>query len=73
LKLAQHAYVGEQLNEVPIFLLDDVFSELDRERANDLIEILKPLGQSLITTTERKAFTGVSQIDVGYITYKSQQ
>jgi len=70
LKLAQHAYIAERLNEVPIFLLDDVFSELDRERASDLIEILKPLGQSLITTTERKAFTGVSQIDVGYITRK---
>jgi len=72
LKLAQHAYIAERLNEVPIFLLDDVFSELDRERASDLIEILKPLGQSLITTTERKAFTGVSQIDVGYITRKLQ-
>ncbi len=68
LKLAQHAYICEQLNESPIFLLDDVFSELDRERANDLIEILKPLGQSLMTTTERKAFTGISQVDIGYIT-----
>lgn len=67
LKLAQYAYIQERLKETPIFLLDDVFSELDRERASDLIEILKPLGQSLITTTERKLFSGVTQIDVSYI------
>ncbi|MCS7013389.1 MAG: DNA replication/repair protein RecF [Chloroherpetonaceae bacterium] len=71
LKLAQYAYIHERLKETPIFLLDDVFSELDRERANDLIEILKPLGQSLITTTERKSFSGVSQIDVAYIRRES--
>lgn len=72
LKLAQHFYIRERLNEIPIFLLDDVFSELDRDRASDLIEILKSLGQSLITTTERKSFSGVSQIDVAYICHSAQ-
>lgn len=72
LKLAQHSYIQERLNETPIFLLDDVFSELDRERASDLIEILKSLGQSLITTTERKSFSGVSQIDVAYVCHSAQ-
>lgn len=72
LKLAQHAYIRERLNEMPIFLLDDVFSELDRERANDLVEILKSLGQSLVTTTERKSFSGVSQVDVAYVCHAAQ-
>lgn len=62
LKLAQHFYIQSILNEKPIFLLDDVFSELDRSRADDLIELLKPMGQSVITTTEKKQFNGITQI-----------
>lgn len=62
LRLAQHRYIQSVLNEKPIFLLDDVFSELDRDRASDLIELLKPMGQSVITTTEKKQFDGVTQI-----------
>ncbi len=62
LKLAQHFYIQNILNEKPIFLLDDVFSELDRSRADDLIELLKPMGQSVITTTEKKQFDGITQI-----------
>jgi len=62
LKLAQHFYIQSILNEKPIFLLDDVFSELDRNRADDLIELLKPMGQSVITTTEKKQFDGITQI-----------
>ncbi len=62
LKLAQHFYIRDILNERPIFILDDVFSELDRSRADDLIELLKPIGQSVITTTEKKQFDGITQI-----------
>ncbi len=62
LKLAQHFYIRDILNERPIFILDDVFSELDRGRADDLIDLLKPMGQSVITTTEKKQFDGVTQI-----------
>lgn len=62
LKLAQHFYIQSILNEKPIFLLDDVFSELDRSRAADLIELLKSMGQSVLTTTEKKEFDGITQI-----------
>ncbi|MGQ9806236.1 MAG: DNA replication/repair protein RecF [Chlorobiales bacterium] len=62
LKLAQHFYIQSILNERPIFLLDDVLSELDQNRAADLIELLKPMGQSVITTTEKKQIDGVTQI-----------
>ncbi len=64
LKLAQQFYIRERLGETPIFLLDDVFSELDRDRAKDLISLLKPLGQSVITTTGRKDFDGVNQLNI---------
>lgn len=64
LKLAQHFYIQGILNEKPIFLLDDVFSELDRSRADDLIELLRPMGQSVITTTEKKQFDGITQISI---------
>jgi DNA replication and repair protein RecF len=66
LKLAQHSYIGELLGETPIFLLDDVFSELDPDRTGELVELLKThgFGQTFITTTETKNFTGINQIDV---------
>lgn len=64
LRLAQHFYITALLNEKPIFLLDDVFSELDRERVENLVGLLLPLGQSVITTTERKDFSGIHQIAV---------
>lgn len=66
LKLAQHAYIQELLGETPIFLLDDVFSELDLDRAGELVELLKTpgFGQTFITTTEQKNFSGINQINV---------
>lgn len=64
LKLAQYFYIQSILNEKPIFLLDDVFSELDESRKGDLIDLLKPMGQSVITTTEKKQFDGITQLSV---------
>ncbi|ACF13311.1 DNA replication and repair protein RecF [Chloroherpeton thalassium ATCC 35110] len=69
LKLAQYFYICELLSEKPIFLLDDVFSELDSQRAEELVRILssKRSGQSFITTTERKDFAEVKQHTIGGI------
>jgi DNA replication and repair protein RecF len=49
LRLAAHRLVAEALDDVPVLLLDDVFSELDPERTEALLHHL-PLGQAVLTT-----------------------
>jgi DNA replication and repair protein RecF len=49
LRLAGHGVVAERLETSPVLLLDDVFSELDADRAAALIQLLPP-GQALLTT-----------------------
>lgn len=52
LMLAIADIIKERINERPIFLLDDVFSELDSKRQNKLIKyLLKLEAQAIITTT----------------------
>jgi DNA replication and repair protein RecF len=52
LKIAEFQSLKELCTETPIVLLDDVFSELDEERTQQLIEQVAGLGQTFITTTE---------------------
>lgn len=49
LRLAVHRAVAEEVGSAPVLLLDDVFSELDTDRANALLAHLPP-GQCLLTT-----------------------
>ncbi|MFP5378120.1 MAG: DNA replication/repair protein RecF [Acidimicrobiia bacterium] len=49
LRLAVHGAVAEAVGEPPLLLLDDVFSELDADRAAALVAHL-PDGQALLTT-----------------------
>ena len=49
LRLAVHGAVAEAVGEPPVLLLDDVFSELDADRAAALVAHL-PDGQALLTT-----------------------
>lgn len=51
LKLSEIKLIEEETGENPILLLDDVLSELDRERQNYLINSLSDI-QVFITTTE---------------------
>ena len=49
LRLGLHALLTARLGRPPLLLLDDVFSELDRGRAEALVRLL-PRGQALLTT-----------------------
>src|SRR2546421_431747 len=49
LRLAGHVVVRELTGAAPVLLLDDVFSELDAQRAAALVRNLPP-GQTLLTT-----------------------
>jgi len=49
LRLAGHQVTGDTLGAAPVLLLDDVFSELDQQRAVALALAL-PEGQTLVST-----------------------
>ncbi len=52
LRFAEFFFLKEFNDEIPIFLLDDVFSELDAFRATKVSEFLKKVGQAFITLTD---------------------
>jgi DNA replication and repair protein RecF len=58
LKVAEFHFVSERSGERPMFLLDDVFSELDSRRASRILALVSGLGQTVITTTDEQAFRG---------------
>lgn len=47
----------ERTGKTPIFLLDDVFGELDKERSQKISEYLKNIGQAFITLTDFSNFS----------------
>lgn len=51
LKLAQGELLQKQAGQIPVYLLDDIFGELDPQRRNALMDVLPQGAQKLITTT----------------------
>ncbi|MBR9978247.1 MAG: DNA replication and repair protein RecF [Bacteroidetes bacterium] len=56
LKFAEYRYVDAHLDEVPILLLDDVFSELDDDRLANVLHLVGKLGQTFITSANQAIF-----------------
>ncbi|MDP4200201.1 MAG: DNA replication and repair protein RecF [Bacteroidota bacterium] len=58
MKLAEFQYLRDATRETPMLLFDDVFSELDDERARAVLALAASgaLGQTFITTTEVARF-----------------
>ncbi|MEW6510399.1 MAG: DNA replication/repair protein RecF [Bacteroidota bacterium] len=56
LKVAEFFYVRERRGEIPLFLLDDVFSELDARRAQRILAMAADVGQCMITATDDAIF-----------------
>lgn len=52
LKYSQYLYLKETIGVEPLFLLDDVFSELDTNRAVKISNLLGHAGQAFITVTD---------------------
>lgn len=52
LKLAEWHYLFDTLQERPIFLLDDLFSELDALRSQRFVDAIKDCGQVFISTVD---------------------
>lgn len=58
LKLAECEILLEKTNERPVVLLDDVFSELDRTRCAQVMELVLAMGmQCFVTTTDGEAIS----------------
>ena len=56
LKIAEFHFLKDRRNEAPIFLLDDLFSELDQERSDHIVQLLGDMGQTIVTTTDEGVF-----------------
>ena len=52
LRFAEYFYLKDKTETLPIFLLDDVFGELDAERAAAISDYLSTVGQAFITLTD---------------------
>lgn len=52
LRFAEFCYLKEVTGRNPLFLLDDIFGELDANRASKISEYLSEIGQAVITLTD---------------------
>lgn len=52
MKLAEGEIIKDIKKKAPLFLLDDLFAELDLNNSRRIIERIKNAGQVLITTTD---------------------
>lgn len=71
LKLSENEYLKLRKSEKPIFLLDDIFSELDEYRINNLIDHLANSGQTFITTTAKDKFVSAQICDNDFFLIKN--
>ena len=63
MKLAEFEILKEEKENIPIILLDDVFSELDRQRINFLIDYVSKY-QVFITTTEIESIDNIENKEI---------
>ncbi len=61
LRFGEFSYLKDALGKTPIFLLDDVFGELDTFRAKKISEFLMEVGQALITMTDFSNLDGLTK------------
>lgn len=52
LRFAEYFYLKDKTGKTPLFLLDDVFGELDANRAAEISNYLEDVGQAFITLTD---------------------
>jgi DNA replication and repair protein RecF len=68
LLLAEREVIGAHRPTAPVMLLDDVMSELDRDRRQALADLLRASpGQSVITTTDLEHVPGGTDPDVNHL------
>ena len=61
LRFGEFYYLKDTIRKTPIFLMDDVFGELDANRANKMSKYMKQIGQAFITLTDFSNFNYLSK------------
>jgi len=56
MKLAEVTWLHQRTGEWPVLLLDEIMSELDVARREDLLKALSECDQAIITTTDLSMF-----------------
>ncbi|MCL2761560.1 MAG: DNA replication/repair protein RecF [Desulfuromonadales bacterium] len=69
LKMAETEYMKRKFGSQPIFLLDDISSELDHERKGNLMDFLKKRDMQVFVTTTSLQNIAVTEIE-DYRTYR---
>ena len=59
LRFAQFFYLKDKISRTPIFLMDDIFGELDSDRSHKISDFLKRVGQAFITMTDFTSYEGL--------------
>ncbi|MGE5679756.1 MAG: DNA replication/repair protein RecF [Bacillota bacterium] len=67
LRFAQFFYLKDSLSRVPIFLMDDVFGELDTYRAQKISSYLSEIGQAFVTMTDFSNYRYLDRDDGDYL------
>ena len=72
LLLAEREVLAARRPSAPVMLLDDVMSELDRERRQALVDLLRTSpGQSVITATDLEHVPGSTDRDIAHVAVAS--
>lgn len=66
LRIAEGALLAEGRPDLPIYLIDDIFGELDRSRRNALLDALPREAQWLITCTQTEWLDRAGMIQAGF-------
>lgn len=64
MKMTMHEYLHEHSEEMPVTLLDDLFSELDEKVSALMLETLASKGQVIITSTEKREGNGITAFSI---------
>lgn len=63
-KLSELEFIKSEVGEYPILLLDDVLSELDKERRENLINYIRSKIQTFITTSDIHDFIDMKDVSI---------
>ena len=61
LRFGEFFYLNDILGKTPIFLMDDIFGELDTYRSKKISEYLREVGQAFITMTD---FNNINSLEI---------
>ena len=63
LRFAQFFYIKDKSGKTPVFLMDDIFGELDSYRSGKIRDFLDEVGQAFITMTDFTKYENLHKFD----------